>query len=326
MAIAGLSQPNAVSVQVVDVETNRGIPRIGVELLGLGSGITDSDGIVRIPVPEGTKVLELQPPQGFKVLTPPGPIQPVPSSDEVLVKFWLDVGALKVLQAQIDQLSNQQKALETSLSTVEREREFLQQQLDSLEGRSGIAMDSLQKEIIAQVAVIDSLSKKLTQVKADISSTKLQIYEDISHNYNTFLNAILNFSQGLKTVSYAFINAQELEAFNGYILALNEARDEMHEYHDSYIETAGQYWSRATAQELEKMYDLALQEAYGDIILPLNDLLLKEIRSAWAKEKNRNIAQRNAKKPTKEAKKNLDEALDRLQIQAKKVLDLLESG
>ena len=46
--IVQLFAQSRVTIQIIDADTDRGISQIGVELLGLGSGVTDSDGMVRI--------------------------------------------------------------------------------------------------------------------------------------------------------------------------------------------------------------------------------------------------------------------------------------
>ena len=189
-----------VTIQIIDADTDRGISQIGVELLGLGSGVTDSDGMVRIPIPPGTNTVELQPPRGYKVLTPPGPVQPVPNSEEVLVKFWLDIGALKVLQQEIRRLSNRQESLESVLDSVKEANSTLQTQVASMETANRSQVEALK---IEQLAIIDSLQKSLVQVQSEIAETKLSIYRDISQNYNSFYDAIANFTEGLRHAKYA---------------------------------------------------------------------------------------------------------------------------
>ena len=313
---------DVVTVQVVDVDTKRGISGIKVELLNMGSGKTDDEGFVRIPIPPGTEKVELQPPKGFSIFSPPGPIGNVPNSEESWITFYLNIGVLKELQRQIRVLSSLQNTLESSLDSVRIQNGQLQNQMSSLASNA----DSLKSTNESQMALIDSLEQELIAVKGDIVQAKLDIYEDISNNYNSYLNAILNFTLGLQHAKLAFTNPAELAHLKERIDVLNEARDNMHEYYLGYLETVEQYWNKDLSKELEAVYDLALYETYEAVVLPLGEVLLDELRKAWNSQSPRIIAQKKAKKPTKEAKIRLDALNEQLQVQAQAVLAKLEKG
>ena len=118
----------------------------------------------------------------------------------------------------------------------------------------------------------------------------------------------------------------DVELLNAYRDKLSEARDDMHENYLGYIETVEQYWSKDLAQELEGLYDLALEKAYWDQVIPLNEYLFQEIDKAWKNEKPRILAQKRAKKPTKESQNNLRALLPQLESQAEQVLKKLKEG
>ncbi len=319
----GKAQPGSkvLRIQVVDVDTRRGLSRISVSLVGLGGGVTNSDGVVRIPIPDGVSEIELQAPAGFEVLDPPGPKQPVPANEEVVIKFYIQAGRLDQLNAQLRQLTQERSQLQNELTTIRDRQDSLQQAADRLV----MDRDSLATLQRRQQDRLQRLEDSLQLVQSDIRSVKLEVYRDISENYQEYLNAVLNFREVLKNVRHAFTNPQELNLFNSYVENLNETRDALHEKHLGYLQTVGAYWQANERIELEQLYDLALEEVYDEVILPLNELLVAQLRAAWNKETPRIVAQRRAKKPTKEALRQLETRLEALQRQGDRTLRLLES-
>lgn len=320
---AAFAQPTVfrLTLQVVDAETNRGIPRVGVELIGLGSGVTNSQGIAQIPIPAGTPQVQLQAPNGFQVLTPPGPILPVPGSEEVIVKFYIKAGDLELLREQVRELYGEQASLQNSLDSLKNVNSQLQNRLSAVVSNR----DSLLNLNEIQVMSISKLDKKLETVTSEYDQVRLKIYGNISENYNQFLNAILNFHMQLKSYKLAFRNPGELEQFNAKIETLSEARDAMHEKSPGYLEIVRQYWDKDDAIELEMLYDQALIRTYETYVLPLNKTLIQELKASWSGQKMRFAAQKAAKKPTEKAIQGLKVEIGSLKIQADKVLKRLKS-
>lgn len=314
--------PLIIKVQALDTETKNGISGIGISILDVGSSITDDQGIAEIPIPANIIELEVVPPVGYDVYSPPDRKFPVPSSEKSILRVWLEIGQITKLRLELDKLTRREMSFRSQLDSLHK---VIQTQNENIFKTTGNT-DSLSFITEIQRDSITTLKDSIYEIQLVIENTKLGIYSQISSNYNTFLNAILNFTEFLLQAPLAFTNPKVLEDFNQYIMVLNEARDNMHENYLGYVETVEQYWSTGNAVELRKMYDLALEKGYKKVVMPLNDKLVKELRMAWNRQKPRLLAQKSAKKPTKEAIKNLEQVLKELQEKADEILEKLERG
>ena len=317
-----LAQGNTfrLSLQIIDQKTKQGVAKKGISLLRLGAGTTDSDGVAIITIPSHTQVVELQVPPGFEIVDPPGPIMPVPASEEVVVKFWVNEVQLNKMEAQIDYLKQERDSITTLANRLELKNQLLENQINQLTSENVALRDSV-REVSQQ---IDVLNNKASTIDQEIAQYKLAFYDKISSNYQQFLNALLDMEVALGNVSEAFTQEGELRNFNDRINALNQARNSMHENHLAYVKVAEKYWNKEISLKLMGLYKQALYNTYNDVILPLNDELIATLRDTWNGNKPRIFVQRKAVKRTDKALEELHEEIEDLKGKASEVLKLLE--
>lgn len=327
--LAGIVSAQVISVQILNVHTQQGISQKNISLLNVGTRATDRNGLLKINIPEGTNTIELQTPPGFEIVSPPGPIMPVPASENVIVKFWVKTALLENMQKEIDQLLKDKEGLTQQVKQMGIELEKLQQLNQNLETMSQGTQDSvalIKTKITEKDAIIDSLEKKVTDVDSRIGDYKLAIYSEITRNYQHFLNAILNMEMALADVRGAFVNEGELKHFNSKIEALNIARDDMHEKHLAYIEAAEKYWDTGISSQLQSMYHQAIIQTYQHLIIPLNQDLISQLKNAWSGRNSRIIAQKKAGKNLKKMRPKLRQEIEDLERIAQQVFEQLKSG
>ena len=280
------------------------------------------NGLLKISIPPGTKTLELQAPIGYEISSPPGPILPVPADEEVIVKFWIKTAILENMQRQIDQLLMDKQSLQRTVGDLELELEKYKELNQELEKSSQGNRDSVGqvKSLIAQRdGVIDSLKQLVAEVDGQIDDYKFAMYSKITQNYQKFLNAILNTEHALKHIKGAFVNAGELKNLNATIETLNSARDDMHENHLAYIEAGRKYWDGSIATQLTSLYDQAIKQTYGDLIIPLNENLISHLNNAWNGKQSRLVAQKKARKNIKKMLPKLRQEIEDMERIAKEV-------
>lgn len=301
----------SVSIKIIDEDTQKEVPRLGISLLengrGLGVGTTDGNGIATISIPRTTRSITLVlPSKDIVIKYPKGGETHAPSPDieNPIVEFLITTSRFKMMTLQIEYLSQEKKELQ-------------------------MLADSLQEKMFSeQISFKDSLEKvnhRINSLLIEITSKKLAIYSEISDNYLQFLNAILDMEQSLKHVASAFTHEGELRNFNHQIEILNQARNSMHENHLAYVQVVEQYWNKATALKLRSLYRHALENTYGDIILPLNDELIAKLKATWNGNKPRIFVQRKAVKSTKKALAKLQDEIEDMEDTAEEVLALLAS-
>ncbi len=309
-----------ISIQIIDQETKKGVADVGMSLLNLGAGTTDKDGMVRIPIPQGTETVELQIAKGFEIVNPPGPRLPVPGSTNAILQFWVKTVFLEDMKTKIDRLLTEKRELEGLTESLKTENDLLLEKNKHLTS----AQTSLQDSIRQITLRIDSLQHKLQTVGREITVYKLAIFDRISRNYHQFLNAMLDMEMSLRNVSQAFIQEAALRQFNRQVENLNQARNGMHENHLSYIEAVEKYWDKNTSLTLKSLYDQALLNTYGKVILPLNEKLIARLNEAWNGHKPRILVQRKAVKSTEKALVGLHQELEDLQLIANELMVLLK--
>jgi len=322
--------PKSVTIQVIDQSTQAGLARKGVSLLNVGSGVTDDNGLVRVTIPNGITTIELQLPPGFEIVNPPGPIQNVPSSANAVVKFWVKTALLENMKAQIDQLIRDKQNLSKSVNDLETELASLQDLNKELLSNSAGKQDSIERvrtQMRIKDQVIDSLSRKVMDVDSKIGDYKLAIFSEISRNYQQFLNAMLNMEMNLKDIKGAFINEGELKNFNSIVEILNVARDDLHEKHLAYIEAAETYWNKGVSAKLSGLYNQAIVNTYGNLIIPLNEDLVGRLKAAWSGKQSRLVAQKQARKSLKKVLPKLRQEIEDMERIAEEVfVQLKEDG
>lgn len=318
-----------ITVQVLDVNTQQGIPQRNISLLNIGTRATDRNGLLKINIPPGTQTLELQAPPGYEILTPPGPILPVPASEEIIVKFWIKTAIIENMQKRIDQLLIDKETLNKNVEELEAELERLRDLNLQLERSNQGNKDSVGqvRAIIAQKdGLIDSLKQVANEVNGQIEDYKYAMYASITQNYQKFLNGILNMEAALEDVRGAFTYESELKNFNTTIEALNFARDDMHEKHLGYIEAGKKYWSENISAQLSSLYDQAITKTYGDLIIPLNKDLISYLNDAWRGKKSRLRARKKARKNLKTMLPKLRQEIEDMERIAKEVFEQLRAG
>ncbi len=308
------------NIQVIDSKTKTGVSKKGISLLPLGVGTTDSDGRAVITIPKNTKMVELNVPPGFEIVDPPGPILPVPASEDVVIKFWVNEIQARMMAEEIDRLKQEKDNAAALASSLELKNRLLESQISHLSEENVTLQDSV-KAISKQ---IEAAHHQVSAIDQEIGQYRLAFYDKISNNYQKFLNALLDMQEALKHVSQAFIQEGDLRNFNDRITALNQARNSMHEDHLANVKVVEKYWSKETSIKLMGLYDQALHNTYDDVILPLNNDLIAKLNATWNGNKPRIFAQRKAVKHTKEALKNLQQEIQNLRTQASEVLKLLE--
>ncbi|MEB2774058.1 hypothetical protein SYJ56_02000 [Algoriphagus sp. D3-2-R+10] len=301
-----------VSIRIIDEETQKEVPNLGINIIengkGIGAGTTDGNGIASIIIPRTTRNItliltssdiEIKYPRGGETHAPS------PEIENPTIEFLVKTSAFRMLSLEIAQLSQEKKQLET-------------------------LADSLNKRMLAeQISFKDSLETinlKINSLFSEITNKKQGIYAEITNNYLQFLNAILDMEETLKYVSNTFTQEGELRNLNRQIEILNHARNKMHENHLSYVQVVEQYWDKNTSLRLSMLYKQALENTYGEVILPLNEELISKLKDSWNGNKPRIIVQRKAVKSTNLALLKLHEEIEDLRYQADEVLPLLETS
>ncbi len=300
-----------VSIRIIDEDTQREVPKLGISIIengkGIGAGTTDGNGIASISIPRTTRNItliltsadiEIKYPRGGETHAPS------PDIENPTIEFLVKTSAFRMMALEIEQLSQEKKQLE-------------------------LLADSLKTSMLSeQISFKDSLeiiSLKISSLFSEITDKKQGIYAEITDNYLQFLNAILDMEQTLKYVSNTFTQEGELRNLNRQIEILNHARNKMHENHLSYLQVVEQYWDKSISRRLGMLYKQALENTYGDVILPLNDELISKLKDSWNGNKPRIIVQRKAVKSTNLALLKLHEEIKDLRYQADEVLSLLET-
>jgi uncharacterized FlaG/YvyC family protein len=300
-----------VSIKIIDEDTQKEVPKLGISLMengrGLGVGTTDGNGIATIIIPRTTrnitlvltsKDIEIKYPRGGETHAPS------PEIENPTVEFLVKTSLFRMMALQIEHLSQEKKELENLADSLK-----LKMYSDQISFK-----DSLEK-----------ISDQINHLLIEITNKKLALYSEISNNYLQFLNAILDMELTLKQVSNTFIQEGELRNFNRQIEILNHARNSMHENHLAYVQVVEKYWNSDSSEKLKGLYHQALQNTYGDIILPLNEELISKLKDSWNGNKPRILVQRKAVKSTKKALTKLHDEIEELKITADEVLALLES-
>lgn len=314
MTPCSFAQSVLVKVQFLDYESDRYVEGINIEMIPEASAITQNAGIAEFVLSASADEIEIIPPRGYKVMSPPNARLQIPRNETAVLKCWIKLVGIPDWTKIIQNLESEKEKLDQELT-----------QMNELVGSLKRNNRQLADSVASRVRVIDSLQQRLLRIDSTIFNQKLQIVSSIDASYKQYLNAILNFSEQLRDVRPLFLNDQALVEFNRIVDKLNVQRDSLHENYMTYVSLIEKLWNPSLAIDLESVYDLALKEAYGAIIIPLNSSLISEITRARLGQKPRLAAMRKAKKPAKEAKNELDLRLGELQREADKTIKKLRS-
>ncbi|MEX2513041.1 MAG: hypothetical protein WD398_09055 [Cyclobacteriaceae bacterium] len=301
----------SVRIKVIDEDSRREVPNLGINLeengQGLGTGTTDGNGIATITIPRTTRTLKLVlSSREIEIVSPIGgeTHAPSPEIDNPLIEFYVKTSQFRMMALQIEQLSREKKQLEDLSNSLQKR----------LSTDQSIYKDSL-----------EMIKGRIAKLMVEIDDKKSNIFSAISDNYLQFLNAILDMERMLGNVSPIFTQEGALRNFNRQIETLNLARNSMHENHLAYIQVVGQHWDKKTADKLMGLYTQALENTYGNTLLPLNDDFIAYLKASWNGDKPRLSVQRKAKKNTEKALPKLHEEITIMEVLGKEVLAVLDS-
>jgi len=321
--------PITIRIQIIDVNTKKGIEQTGVHLSGKSS-TTDNNGFVRITLPKGVQVLELQTPAGYEINSPPGPTLPVPNSENAVVQFWVKTAAFEKMQEELNELRQEKNNLTSRVGNLSKELDSMTTNYENLSSNSQVlekTLTQLSKSIKGKDLLIDSLKQKSDSIENRMGEYKRVIFKKISTNYKRFHNDLLDMELNLINIKNAFINPGEVDLFNKKIDSLNSSRNALDEEHMDYVKTTKLYWNKEAAVHLDSLYDIALINIYERLIIPLNKVVIQNLNDAWQGEKCRMCVQRKTRTYLKKTTLGkLRKEIEDMEQVAEKVLSILSKS
>ncbi len=289
------------SGRIVDESSARGVPGVLVRIVGQGEDVTDDDGIFRIALRPGTAEVQLTLPVGWAVQYPRGGRAPVPASGDVQVD--IEVKRLQaenqLLRQELDRLRREGRLRDAQLDSLRR---AVEDSITTFENRAaraaGLYRDSLRRteaEAAALRAEVQKLTQELEQVF--IRRNKAETYGLISTELLAYVDRLKDVRDLLPGVRDAFLHPRAAEQFNATLQRYNTARNTLHDNHESRLGSVKLYWrDEPLADDLEEVYDLALEQIHRRLVLPMNDEIIGQMQAAATGRKARVSATKKARK------------------------------
>ncbi len=319
------------SGRIVDAATGAGVPGMRVRILGQGEGVTDDDGLFRIPIKKGTVEVKLELSSEWTVQYPREGKALVPMSSQARIDF--EVKRLRsenaMLLQEVARLKKEGKLKSTQIDSLQRVVENAVGRFqDELARTAGVYRDSLRRstEETAQLRLkITELTNRLE--KDFIRRNKAEAVALISSELLTYLDRLKDLRDFLPQIRDVFLDNRASENFNTTVSRYNAARGPINDNREGRLASARLYWQDPlTADELEEAYTLILNGIHSRIILPLNNEVVENIRAAATGRMPRVAASKKAKDAADEAFKTLDYPIKELEQKIGEVNLRLKAG
>ena len=325
------SQEVIFSGRIVDAATGAGVSGIRVRILDQGEGVTDDDGIFRIPLKKGTTEVQVELSKEWTVQYPREGKALVPLSSEARIEF--EVKRLRsenaLLLKEVERLKNEGRLKSAQIDSL---RQVLEDSAAVFQERialkTGIYQDSLRKSAVENEALRLKLSELTGQLEQTfIRRNRAEARGLISSELLAYLDRLKDLRDFLPHIRDVFLDNRASENFNKIVTRYNAAREPVNDNREARLAAARLYWpDELTEDELEEAYDLVLTDIHQRIILPLNDELVAHIRAAATGKTPRVAASKNAGKAADAAVKTLEYPISLLEQKIREVNTRLKSN
>lgn len=319
------------SGRIVDAVTGAAVPGMRVRIVGQGEGVTDDDGLFRIPVKKGTVEVKLELSGEWTVQYPREGKALVPMSSEARIDF--EVKRLRSENAMLlQEVARLKKEGKLKTAQIDSLRQVVENSLgrfqEELARAAGSYRDSLRRSTEETAALRRKIAELTDRLEQDfIRRNKAEAVALISSELLTYLDRLKDLRDFLPHIRDVFLDSRASENFNTAVNRYNAARGPINDNREGRLASARLYWQDAlTADELEEAYTLILTGIHARIILPLNNELVDHIRAAATGNMPRVAASKKAKDAADAAFKTLDYPIRELEQKISEVNVRLKGG
>lgn len=267
-------------------ESNKGLARIRVNIIGYNEDLTDDDGIFEVFLPSEITEIQIQlnndqltiiSPARGEILVPATSSKPYPilvrrQSEldervylEKIMKFIKEEGKLK--NTQIDSLQN---ILRDTISSFQEKLNIL-----------GKTNEEKLKEINQLNSRLENLADSLNQ--SFVKFNQFEVMNQAVSELAIFSDKSKNLRDWMPRIQDAFMSETALNYYNDQIIApYNIARNNLYDHQQQYLESVRFYGKdKPSIDELEEAYDIALKKLHESTVLPLNESLSNYLKDNW---------------------------------------------